>query len=33
LLDELIAPVAYRAFDMFAYGKKLDLKFKFGSRA
>jgi hypothetical protein len=32
LLDELIAPVAYRAFDMFAYGKKLDLKFKFGSR-
>ena len=31
LLDELVAPVAYRAFDMFSYGKKLDPKSKFGS--
>jgi hypothetical protein len=32
LLDELVAPVAYRAFDMFSYGKKLDPKSKFGRR-
>jgi hypothetical protein len=32
LLDELIAPAAYRVFDAKAYSKKLDPKLQFGSR-
>jgi hypothetical protein len=32
LLDELVAPAAFRVFDMVAYGSKLDPKRKFGSR-
>ncbi|HVF17381.1 MAG TPA: hypothetical protein VNA21_10725 [Steroidobacteraceae bacterium] len=32
LLDELVAPAAYRAFDALSYSKKLDPKLKFGSR-
>ena len=32
LLDELVAPAAFRVFDMIAYGSKLDPKRKFGSR-
>ncbi|HKU15279.1 MAG TPA: hypothetical protein VJQ52_12865 [Steroidobacteraceae bacterium] len=32
LLDELVAPAAFRAFDIKAYSKKLDPDLKFGSR-
>ena len=32
LLDELVAPAAFRAFDMKDYSKKLDPNLKFGSR-
>lgn len=32
LLDELVAPAAFRFFDAFAYKSKLDPKLKFGSR-
>ena len=32
LLDELIAPAAFRAFDLKEYSKKLDPKLRFGSR-
>ena len=32
LLDELIAPVAFRAFDMIQYGKKFDPKLVIGTR-
>lgn len=32
LLDELVAPAAFRVFDALAYGEKLDPNLKFGSR-
>jgi hypothetical protein len=33
LLDELVAPAAFRVFDLIAYSKKLDPELKFGSRS
>jgi hypothetical protein len=32
VLDELVAPAAFKAFDNIDYGKKIDPKLKFGSR-
>jgi hypothetical protein len=32
VLDELVAPAAFRAFDVIDYAKRLDPRFKFGSR-